>query len=283
MNLDAEAVARVLADRRKRFFDEMDRDPSLAAYVRGIAASENGGHPAGIMERLLNGADMNGRKSLRDEINSGFYGPVNRGTVQGLPASPAYDAAFQRVRAGSNDIGLLTDQGMRNEHKPAAAIGVAPTLINGEYYSPMGRKGLDWKTSIERAAMAGAGGSMNGGYGVDPTGTAGISGPVHTNTPQGPDPRFIDQQPVAPSPAAPTPQGGGQTAIGALDFNTPGLAGAVQDFGNALGQYMKAMTPRPPQVQIAQAQKPRVSFASVAELLANRAKAGIHKSNRGLA
>lgn len=149
---ETDPIRSILAERRRRYFEEMDRDPALRAYVRGLAAAENGGHPEGIIERLVNGADMNGRASLWDEIRSGFYGPVNRGTVREMPASPAYDAALERVRSGSNDIGLLTDQGMRAEHKPAAAVGIEPTLIRGEYYSPMGRKGLEWKSSVEQAA-----------------------------------------------------------------------------------------------------------------------------------
>lgn len=166
----SDSLSGVLAERRRRFFEEMDRDPALRAYVRGLAAAENGGHPEGIVERLVNGADMNGRASLWDEIRSGFYGPVNRGTVQPMASSPDYDAALDRVRAGSNDIGLLTDQGMRNEHRPAARIGVEPTLIRGEWYSPMGPRGLEWKAGVERSAAERAAAVSQGPNGLDDPG-----------------------------------------------------------------------------------------------------------------
>lgn len=148
-----EALARILAERRRRYFEELNRDPKLAAYVRGLTMAENGGHPEGILESLMNRADMRGRASLWDEVRSGFYGPVNRGTVRPRPDSKFFQDAFGRVRSGSNDINLLTDQGMRGEHRPAAKLGIQPTYVRGEYYSPMGREGNDWRANIMKLAQ----------------------------------------------------------------------------------------------------------------------------------
>lgn len=60
-----------------------------------------------------------------------------------------------------------------------------------------------------------------------------------------------------------------------LDFNDPQLGASVAGFGDSVGQYLQKMTPKPPQVQMAQARRPNVNFATVAQLLANRAKPGV--------
>ena len=147
-----DAVSRVLADKRRAYAEEIESDPRLKQFIRGLMAAENSSHPEGILESMMNRAHMRGRKSLWDEIKSGFYGPVNRGTVR--PRSSGYDDAFERVYAGSNDISLMTDQGMRGEHKPAERIGRRPIPVRGEYYSEMGEEGVKWKQAIEEEAKA---------------------------------------------------------------------------------------------------------------------------------
>lgn len=67
--------------------------------------------------------------------------------------------------------------------------------------------------------------SMNGGYGLSPTGTAGISGSIHTATPTAPSDLFRDTR---PSTSVPPPQQG-PGAFGATK-----LASAAQSFGNAM-------------------------------------------------
>lgn len=268
--IDQATLARALAARRQKYFEEIDRDPQLAAYVRGVAASENGGHPSGILESMMNRASMNNRASLWDEIKSGFYGPVNRGQVQPMPASPAYDQAFQRVRSGSNDIALNTDQGMQNEHKPAASVGIQPTLINGEWYSPMGQKGLDWKAAVEKEAEAQRGGSLNGGYGMSPTGTAGISGPAQTATPIAADSRFVDLKP--PAPLGSSPAGGSVTGSGYTPILGNPFLDALKGPGGGSGSSGMVRAPDTGlRVDVGHAQAPRVDVASLLQAIQRRA------------
>lgn len=279
----SDAISRILMDRRARYFDEIDKDPRLASYIRGMLVSENAAHPAGILERLVNGADMNNRASLWDEIKSGFYGPVNRGEVRPRDDSPLFNTAFTRVRNGSNDINLMTDQGLRNEHKPAAGIGVEPTQINGEWYSPMGQRGLDWAAAVERDARQ-RGGSMNGGFGMSPTGAAGVAGPAQTaDAGHDVQSQFSDMmapaQTPAPSPSSVPGAGGmldGLFAGGALPI--PGLGSGFSSLANSFDKMAKASQaaiPRAPSPDIPNAQKPHVDIASIMKVLANRKPLGV--------
>lgn len=80
----------------------------------------------------------------------------------------------------------------------------------------------------------------------------------------------------SPGPAPASPQmAGNAPSLGMLDFNDPQLGASVAGFGDSVGQYLQKMTPKPPQVQMAQARRPNVNFATVAQLLANRAKPGV--------
>lgn len=97
-------------------------------------------------------------------------------------------------------------------------------------------------------------------------------------------------QPVAPihqtgfgrqSPMPDTAVAGAAPGLGMLDFNDPQLGQAVGQFGDWLGKALKP--PPAPSVQMANAQPRRVNFATVAQLLQNRAKPGNRGgSNRGL-
>lgn len=156
-SLPRDASARVLASDRKRFFDELDNDPQLAAVVRGLIRKENYENPHVILEAMMNRASMR-NSSIRKEVFGGFYGPINRKEVQPKGWDDVTKKAFDRVRSGSNDIQLLTDQGyvgyyqgrFRNEHQPALRIGIQPTKILGEHFSPMGREGVAWRQRMER-------------------------------------------------------------------------------------------------------------------------------------
>lgn len=150
-------ASKVLAEDRKRFFDELDNDPQLAAVVRGLIRKENYENPDVILEALMNRASMR-NSTIRKEVFGGFYGPINRGEVRPRGEDEVTKRAFDRVRSGSNDIKLYTDQGyvgmyqgrMRNEHAPALRIGIQPEKIKGEHFSPMGREGVAWKQAMER-------------------------------------------------------------------------------------------------------------------------------------
>lgn len=131
-----------LAQVRKKSFDEMEADPTLKSMALAMSMSENGGHAEGPLESLVNRAAIDG-KSIREHLYGGFYGPINRGEVSPLAVgSKKYAtalAAYERVRAGSNDIDLRTDQGMVNEHKWADSVANQgrgrKANIRGEYYS----------------------------------------------------------------------------------------------------------------------------------------------------
>jgi len=117
------------------------------------------------------------------------------------------------------------------------------------------------------------GGSMNGGYGMSPVGAAGIAGPIHTAEPAPINSQFADLKlPAQPMMALGGPAAG-SNGFGGLDFNDPQLGQAIMGLANKFDME----TPRPPQVQMARAQAPRVNFATVAQILANRRKPG----NRG--
>ena len=157
-------ASRVLASDRKRFFDELDNDPQLAAVVRGLIRKENYENPHVVLEAMMNRASMR-NSTIRKEVFGGFYGPINRGEVKPTGWDDVTKAAFDRVRAGSNDIRLNTDQGyvgyykgqFRNEHAPALKIGIQPEKIKGEHFSPMGREGVAWKQAMEKRIAEGGG------------------------------------------------------------------------------------------------------------------------------
>lgn len=112
------------------------------------------------------------------------------------------------------------------------------------------------------------GGSMNGGFGMSPTGTAGISGPIQTATPTPQDTRFVDLQP--PQTGLGSPPAGG-TAPGAP--TTPDLG---NPFLNALkgsggGSSPIPSPPAPMTVQAGHAQAPRVDVASLLQAIQRRA------------
>lgn len=144
------ATAAVLSEQRAKLFEEMDNDPRLKAKVQSLLMAENGGHPEGVLESMLNrivAKQQEGKTnwSVKKEIYSGFYQPINRGEV-GEKTNPRAQKAFDRVRAGSNDIDLRTDQGLFDEHKFADAN---PTIgrkkeINGEWYSAFGKTGVNY-------------------------------------------------------------------------------------------------------------------------------------------
>lgn len=138
----------VLQQQRQKFFDELEKDPQLKSTVMGLVMKENGAHPEGPLEAMMNRAEMNG-KSLRDTVYSGFYGPINRGEVRGAPQGRDLEKAqraFDRVRGGSNDIELRTDQGMINEHHGQAGM----MEKHGEWYSYQGKKGEKYAASTQK-------------------------------------------------------------------------------------------------------------------------------------
>lgn len=160
------ATQEVLSDVRKPLVDEVNSNPQLSSFFNGAMKAENAADIQGPAEATFNRAAMNGQ-TVAEQLKSGFFGPVNRGEVSPRAPDAQFSQAMSNIASGSTDIGLLTDQGLRNEHLPAARIGISPTKVKGEYYSPMGRKGVDWANHIaasgsQRMAL-GAPPSLQGG------------------------------------------------------------------------------------------------------------------------
>lgn len=118
-------------------------------------------------------------------------------------------------------------------------------------------------------------GSINGGYGMSPTGVAGVAGPVQT---QEPGHAVADQAPFKDftTTVAPVPSGGGGGGGPSFspDFNVADLAGALGQFGNKLGEMLTANAPKPPSVNMVQLSGPRVDLNSIMQVLARRQRKG---------
>jgi hypothetical protein len=137
-----------IAAERARVMKQL-QEPGMRDLTARVISHEQAGEAgrADVLESLVNRAVVTG-KHPRDLINSGFYGPVNRGTIGSGPA-PAwalkdYDQAAADVAAGRNEIGGRVDQGMLGEVAPGGRVGV-----RGEYYGWMGLKG-ERKTAAAR-------------------------------------------------------------------------------------------------------------------------------------
>ena len=102
---------------RGDIMSELDEDPETKLLAMQMLDTEGGG--AATMESLVNRTAMIREKipgwTLNDELNSGFYGPINRGYAQTRDLHPGAVAKYQedidKVRAGSNIIEGRTDQG----------------------------------------------------------------------------------------------------------------------------------------------------------------------------
>jgi hypothetical protein len=106
---------------RADIVSELDRNPKTKLLAMQMLDTEGGG--VATMEALVNRTAMIRQKipdwTLNDELNSGFYGPINRGYAQTRELSPKAMAQYQNdidaVRAGSNVIQGRTDQGYRGD------------------------------------------------------------------------------------------------------------------------------------------------------------------------
>lgn len=101
---------------RQEIMAELD-DPRTKKLAMQMMDTEGGG--AATVEALVNRVAMIRQRipdwGIWDELNSGFYGPINRGHAQTLKLHPdtiaQYDREIEKVRAGSNIIRGRTDQG----------------------------------------------------------------------------------------------------------------------------------------------------------------------------
>ena len=106
---------------RMDLMSELDQDPATKKLAMQMLSMEGGGVPT--MEALVNRTAMIRQKvpdwKLSDELNSGFYGPINKGYAQqryiGPEEASQYQRVFNEVAAGSNVIKGRTDQGSKND------------------------------------------------------------------------------------------------------------------------------------------------------------------------
>jgi hypothetical protein len=105
-----------IAAQRAPLMDEVNKDPATKKLLMQMMATEGGG--AATVESLFNRVSMIRQKvpgySIKDELNSRFYGPLRRGDRPDISTTQA--AGFQKtideVAAGSNLIQGRTNQGL---------------------------------------------------------------------------------------------------------------------------------------------------------------------------
>ncbi len=113
---------------RQAFADQLS-DPGVRQRVMGMAHLEDGRNPTSAIESLANRFGyVNSERAKKglppvtvdQMLNSGFYGPINRGGLPGavgaINSNPAlaakYGRAVDNVIGGSNTIQGFTDQGL---------------------------------------------------------------------------------------------------------------------------------------------------------------------------
>jgi hypothetical protein len=138
-----------LAERRKRLIAEIDNNPRLRDAAAAVVSQEGRGKDTilGIVEALVNRADMRGT-SITRELTNGFYGPVVNGHVNrvlerngGRPEKwmlDQFDEALDAVRNGSDLIEGRTDQGGISPRTGRPEIVGPATMFGSEYFGDMG-------------------------------------------------------------------------------------------------------------------------------------------------
>lgn len=145
-----------LQKQRETHIAEINNDPQLKENVLKMLNLEETGIIGKIatMEALLNRAIMTGIK-IRDELFSGFYGPVNRGRLsRPLPdaARASSQSALDEAAAGSNLIQSRTDQGRAGDPNAAGPGQVRLAGISEIFNHWQGRRGgKDYSHSDSRA------------------------------------------------------------------------------------------------------------------------------------
>lgn len=115
-SLDGLKGSEYLRKQRESRIQEIESDPQLKENVLKMLQLEEGSvtGKTAAMEALLNRSVMTGN-TIREELFSGFYGPINRGGLRAALTGRARDSsekAYALGRDGSNLILGRTDQGM---------------------------------------------------------------------------------------------------------------------------------------------------------------------------
>lgn len=107
-----------LKSQRASLMAEVNQDPATKHLLHQMMATEGGGAPT--VEALFNRTAMIRQRipgyGIKDELNSGFYGPIKHGVAQQRLISAKEAARDQKildeVGSGSDHIKSRTDQGM---------------------------------------------------------------------------------------------------------------------------------------------------------------------------
>lgn len=260
-----------------RFNNPGAQYPGPSARKYGSTGTEiiGGGHKIAVFDNPVNGA-----AAQFDLLKRGYMGLTLGDAIRkwsGGNSSPAYANRVAQATGVSLDTPLTPDM----INNPAFAIPFAKSAASWEAGQDYPMTDDQWAEAHRLAGGGQAQGSMNGGMGVSPTGSAGIAGPIHTADPTQHDipSQFVDFKPQA-EPATRMALGGPQSeSLVMLDFNDANISDAIGQFGDWVGSYLSKMQPKPPSVDMAHARAPNVQISPnvVAALLQKRAKPG----NRG--
>lgn len=163
IRVPSETTSGYLAEKRAKYFDELDNNPKLKDEVMRAIRAENGKNATSmseVLESMVNRSDAFGYGSLDHALHNGFYGPINRGdTAYTRPLTKEEIAmgeeAIARVRGGQNNIEFRTDQGMLTD--PGSRKYLAEPdqggwiKKSGENYFYMGKKGRAWAEAQRKA------------------------------------------------------------------------------------------------------------------------------------
>lgn len=254
-----------------RFNNPGAQYPGPSARKYGSTGTEiiGGGHKIAVFDNPVNGA-----AAQFDLLKRGYMGLTLGDAIRkwsGGNSSPAYANRVAQATGVSLDTPLTPDM----INNPAFAIPFAKSAASWEAGQDYPMTDDQWAEAHRLAGGGQAQGSINGGMGISPTGSAGISGPIHTANPVGPETLsgFSDFKPVT----APETQVAGADGMGMLDFNDATLGSALGQFGSWLGK-MGGKQEKPPSVNMVEARAfaPNVRLEPnvVAALLQKRAKLG---------
>lgn len=163
IRVPSETTSGYLAEKRAKYFDELDNNPKLKDEVMRAIRAENGKNATSmseVLESMVNRSDAFGYGSLDHALHNGFYGPINRGdTAYTRPLTKEErdmgEEAIARVRGGQNNIEFRTDQGMLTD--PGSRKYLAEPdqggwiKKSGENYFYMGKKGRAWAEAQRKA------------------------------------------------------------------------------------------------------------------------------------
>lgn len=145
-----------LQKQRQSRIDEINNDPVLKENILKMLQLEvdNIIGKTGTMEALINRSVMT-KGTIKQELFSGFYGPVNRGRLNKKLSDVARQtsqSAFDNVASGSNVIKSRTDQGMIGDpnSKGPGRVKVSGTTEIFNHWTGQ-RRGKDYSHAISSA------------------------------------------------------------------------------------------------------------------------------------